>query len=67
MASLTRWRPAHRRQGRTWPALRRSWLPGALEMIEEQKGGLQAMVDKLSASGLGEQVKSWVGPGPTWR
>jgi uncharacterized protein YidB (DUF937 family) len=32
-------------------------------MIHEQKGGLQAMVDKLSKSGLGEQAKSWVSTG----
>ncbi len=38
-------------------------VAGALEMIDEQKGGLQALVDKLSTSGLGEQVKSWVGTG----
>ncbi len=38
-------------------------VEGALEMIEEQKGGLKTMVDKLSASGIGEQVKSWVSTG----
>jgi len=35
----------------------------ALELFEEQKDGLQSVVDKLSASGLGEQVKTWVGTG----
>ena len=38
-------------------------VEGALELIEGQKGGLQAMVDKLSASGLDEKVKSWVSTG----
>jgi len=38
-------------------------VEGALEMINEQKGGLKAMTDKLSTSGLGEQVKSWVSTG----
>jgi uncharacterized protein YidB (DUF937 family) len=38
-------------------------VEGAVELIDAQKGGLQAMVDKLSASGLGEHVKSWVGTG----
>ncbi len=35
----------------------------ALEMIDQEKDGLKAMVDKLSASGLSEQVKSWVSTG----
>jgi uncharacterized protein YidB (DUF937 family) len=39
-------------------------VAGALEMVHEQQGGLKAVVDKLSASGLGEQVKSWVSTGP---
>ena len=39
-------------------------VAGALEMIDEDKNGLKALVDKLSASGLGEQVKSWVSTGP---
>jgi uncharacterized protein YidB (DUF937 family) len=39
-------------------------VAGALEMMDEQKGGMKALVDKMSASGLGEQVKSWVGTGP---
>lgn len=38
-------------------------VAGALEMIDEQKEGLKGVVDRLSASGLGEQVKSWVGTG----
>lgn len=38
-------------------------VAGALEMIDEQKEGLKGMVDRLSASGLGEQVKSWVSTG----
>ena len=38
-------------------------VEGVLELIEGQKGGLQAMTDKLSASGLGEHVKSWVSTG----
>jgi uncharacterized protein YidB (DUF937 family) len=38
-------------------------IEGALEMINEQKGGLKATVDRLGASGLGEQVKSWVSTG----
>jgi uncharacterized protein YidB (DUF937 family) len=38
-------------------------VEGALEMIDAQKDGLKGMVDKLSASGLGEQVKSWVSTG----
>ena len=38
-------------------------VEGAIELIESQKGGLQAMVDKLSASGLDEKVKSWVSTG----
>ncbi len=38
-------------------------VEGALEMIDDQKDGLQGMVEKLSASGLGEQVKSWVDKG----
>lgn len=37
---------------------------GAVELIGDSKEGLKTMVDKLSASGLGEQVKSWVGTGP---
>ncbi len=39
-------------------------VTSALEMIDEDKEGLKALVDKLSASGLGEQVKSWVSTGP---
>lgn len=38
-------------------------IEGALEMIDEQKDGLQATMEKLSSSGLGEQVRSWVGTG----
>ena len=38
-------------------------VEGALEMIDSQKDGLKGVVDKLSASGLGEQVKSWVSTG----
>ena len=38
-------------------------VAGAVELIESQKGGMQAMVDRLSASGLGEHVKSWVSTG----
>ena len=38
-------------------------VEGALEMIDEQKDGLKTMVDKLSTSGLSEQVKSWIGTG----
>ncbi len=38
-------------------------IEGALEMIDEQKDGLQALTEKLSKSGLGEQVRSWVGTG----
>ena len=38
-------------------------VEGTLEMIDEQKDGLKGVVDKLSASGLGEQVKSWVDKG----
>ena len=38
-------------------------VTGALEMIHEQKDGLKSLVDKLGASGLGEQVKSWVSTG----
>jgi uncharacterized protein YidB (DUF937 family) len=38
-------------------------VAGALEWIDGEKGGLTALTDKLSQSGLGEQVKSWIGPG----
>lgn len=38
-------------------------VASAVELIAEQKGGLQAMVEKLSASGLDEKVKSWVSTG----
>ncbi len=38
-------------------------VAGALEMVNEQKEGLKGMVEKLNASGLSAQVKSWVGTG----
>lgn len=38
-------------------------VEGTLEMINEQKDGLKAMVDTLGKSGLSEHVKSWVGTG----
>jgi len=38
-------------------------VEGALEMIDSQKDGLKGMVEKLGASGLGEQAKSWVSTG----
>ena len=38
-------------------------LAGALEMVNEQKGGMTALVEKFNASGLGEHVKSWVSTG----
>jgi len=38
-------------------------VEGTLELINEQKGGLQALTDKLSASGMGAQVKSWISTG----
>lgn len=41
----------------------RKVVEGALEMIDEQKGGIKALVDRLSASGLAEQVKSWISTG----
>jgi uncharacterized protein YidB (DUF937 family) len=41
----------------------KSLVEGALEMIDRQKDGVTGVLEKLSASGLGEQVKSWVGTG----
>ena len=41
----------------------KSLVEGALEMIDRQKDGFTGVLEKLSASGLGEQVKSWVGTG----
>lgn len=38
-------------------------LVGALEMVNEQKGGVTALVEKFNAAGLGDHVKSWVGKG----
>ncbi len=35
-------------------------VEGALEMIEEQAGGLKGLVSKLDAKGLGAQAKSWI-------
>jgi uncharacterized protein YidB (DUF937 family) len=38
-------------------------VEGTLEMIDEQKGGLKALVERMESSGLGEHVQSWVGTG----
>jgi uncharacterized protein YidB (DUF937 family) len=35
----------------------------AIMSMLAQSGGLQAIVSKLEAGGLGDQVKSWLGPG----
>ena len=39
-------------------------VESTLELIDKEKGGLQGLADKLKASGLGEQVQSWIGTGP---
>jgi len=38
-------------------------LPGLLTQALGSVGGLQGVVDKLNASGLGPQVSSWLGGG----
>jgi uncharacterized protein YidB (DUF937 family) len=37
--------------------------PGLIQQAIANAGGLQAIVDKLQASGLGAQVTSWLGSG----
>ena len=39
-------------------------LIGAVMAMVQQNGGLPAVLDKLRASGLGQQADSWVGTGP---
>ncbi|WP_225769416.1 YidB family protein [Inquilinus sp. Marseille-Q2685] len=38
-------------------------IPGLLSNALAQAGGLQGILAKLEAGGLGEQVKSWIGTG----
>lgn len=38
-------------------------LQHATEMLQSQPGGLQGVIDKFHAAGLGEQVTSWIGSG----
>lgn len=38
-------------------------LLGAVMALVQQNGGLPGVIDKLRASGLGEQADSWVGTG----
>ena len=37
---------------------------GALGGLVEQAGGVQGILSKLQASGLGDKVDSWIGTGP---
>ena len=39
-------------------------LLGAVMAMVQQNGGLPGVIDKLRASGLGQQADSWVGTGP---
>jgi uncharacterized protein YidB (DUF937 family) len=39
-------------------------LLGSVMAMVQQNGGLPAVLDKLRASGLGQQADSWVGTGP---
>lgn len=38
-------------------------LGAAMALVQSHPGGLQGLVEQLSAGGLGDQVRSWVGSG----